>query len=140
MFRQIAVAVTLAITLTIATVLTAVTSAAGASAATNTWAHAALIYHSAGRTQAQWEQHLMRVNASGQFTGQWLFDAVIVTTRDIDGQDIQYASLTGPQLKDLLTQEFSDAAALNSAAAALAATYGAPPKPIEVALALPWLN
>ena len=136
MFRHIAVAV--ALTLTAA--LTAVTSAAGASAATSTWAHAALIYHSAGRTQAQWEQHLMRVNASGQFTGQWLFDAVILTTQDIDGQDIMYASLTGTQITDLLAQEFSDAAALNSAAATLAAKYGAPPKPIEVALALPWLS
>src|SRR5580658_4688650 len=72
------------------------------------WTHADLIYHSPGRTQAQWEQHLMRVNSSGQFTGQWLFDAVILTTQDIDGQDIMYASLTGGQLSDLLTQEFSD--------------------------------
>jgi hypothetical protein len=109
-------------------------------AAPSPWTHADLIYHSPGRTQAQWEQHLMRVNSSGQFTGQWLFDAVILTTQDIDGQDIMYASLTGGQLSDLLTQEFSDAAALNSAAAALAAKYGAPPKPIQVALAMPWLN
>src|ERR1035438_6710716 len=136
MFRHIAVAV--ALTLTAA--LTAVTSAAGACAATSTWAHAALIYHSAGRTQAQWEQHLMRVNASGQFTGQWLFDAVILTTQDIDGQDIMYASLTGTQITDLLAQEFSDAAALNSYGATLAAKSGPPPKPIEVALALPWLS
>src|SRR5208283_4462314 len=99
-----------------------------------------LIYHAAGRTQRQWEQHLMQVNAAGQFTGKWLFDAVILTTQDIDGQDIMYASLSGSQINDLLTQEFAEAAALDSAAAALAAQYGAPPKPIQLALALPWLS
>ena len=36
--------------------------------------------------------------------------------------------------------QFADAAALDSAAAALAARYGAPPRPIEVAVALPWLS
>ena len=82
----------------------------------------------------------MQVNAAGQFTGKWLFDAVILTTQDIDDQDIMYASLSGSQINDLLTQEFADAAALDSAAAALAAQYGAPPKPIELALALPWLS
>jgi hypothetical protein len=110
------------------------------SAAAGGWQHAALVYSSPDRTAQRWEQHLMRVNTAGQFTGQWLFDAVILTTQDIDGQDIMYASLTGSQLSDLLTQEFSDAAALNSAAATLAATYGPPPKPIQVALALPWLS
>ena len=44
----------------------------------------------ASRTQRQWQQHLMAVNAAGQFTGQWLFDGVIVTTQDIDGHDIMY--------------------------------------------------
>ena len=82
----------------------------------------------------------MQVNAAGQFTGKWLFDAVILTTQAIDSQDIMYASLSGSQINDLLTQEFADAAALDSAAAALAAQYGAPPKPIELALALPWLS
>ncbi|HEY2241482.1 MAG TPA: DUF4855 domain-containing protein, partial [Streptosporangiaceae bacterium] len=104
------------------------------------WQHAALIYHSAGRTQPQWEQHLMAVNAAGQFTGQWLFDSVIVTTQTIDGHDIMDTSLTGTNLTDLLSQEFADAAALDQAAAALAQKYGAPPKPIQVALALPWLD
>lgn len=135
MFRRIAIVIMLLIAAIFSAVI--VTEVI---AAPSPWAHADLIYHSAGRTQAQWEQHLMRVNASGQFTGQWLFDAVILTTQDIDGQDIMYASLTGAQLSDLLTQEFSDAAALNSAAAALAAQYGAPPKPIRVALAMPWLS
>ena len=69
----------------------------------------------------------MEVNAAGQFTGKWLFDAVILTTQDVDTQDIMYAALNGTNLTDLLTQEFADAAALNSAAAALAAQYGAPP-------------
>ena len=64
----------------------------------------------------------MQVNAAGQFTGKWLFDAVILTTQDVDSQDIMYAALTGTNLSDLLTQEFADAAALNSAAAALAAS------------------
>ena len=82
----------------------------------------------------------MGVNAAGQFNGRWLFGAVIVTTQDVDGQDIMYASLTGSQLHDLLVQEFADAAALDSATAALAARYGAPPRPIEVAVALPWLS
>ena len=82
----------------------------------------------------------MAVNAAGQFTGKWLFDAVILTTQDVDSQDIMYASLNGANLADLLTQEFADAAALNTAAAALAAQYGAPPQKIQVAVALPWLN
>ena len=118
----------------------AATKAASATSSANSWHHAPLIYHAAGRTQRQWEQHLMQVNAAGQFTGKWLFDAVILTTQDVDSQDIMYAALTGTNLSDLLTQEFADAAALNSAAAALAATYGAPPKPIQVAITLPWLN
>lgn len=135
MFRRIVLAAVLAAAVPV------LGPAAHASAATtNTWRHAALIYHAAGRTQRQWEQHLMQVNAAGQFTGKWLFDAVILTTQDIDGQDIMYAALSGSQINDLLTQEFADAAALNSAAAALAAQYGAPPKPIELALALPWLS
>ena len=48
---------------------TATTAAAGTAAS---WQHAGLIYHSASRTQRQWQQHLMAVNAAGQFTGQWL--------------------------------------------------------------------
>jgi hypothetical protein len=138
------------IVIAIAAILSAATSAPGvfaatastrtSSATTTSWQHAALIYHSAGRTQQQWEQHLMAVNSSGQFTGKWLFDAVILTTQTIDNQDIMYASLTGTNLTDLLTQEFSDAAALNSAAATLAAKYGAPPAPIKVAITLPWLS
>ena len=141
MFRRIILAIILAVAAVFATVVNVAAPAVSASAATaSTWHHSALIYHSAGRTQRQWEQHLMQVNAAGQFTGKWLFDAAILTTQDVDGQDIMYASLTGANLSDLLTQEFADAAALNSAAAALAAQYGAPPKPIEVAVALPWLN
>jgi hypothetical protein len=119
------------------------TNAAGAAAAAGpatTWQRAALIYHSASRTQPQWEQHLMAVNAAGQFTGHWLFDSVIVTTQTIDGHDIMDTSLTGTNLTDLLNQEFADAAALDQAAAALAQKYGAPPKPIQVAVALPWLD
>ena len=115
-------------------------SAAKAASSNGSWHHAPLIYHAAGRTQRQWEQHLMAVNAAGQFTGKWLFDAVILTTQDVDAQDIMYAALTGANLSDLLAQEFADAAALNSAAAALAAQYGAPPRPIQVAVTLPWLN
>jgi hypothetical protein len=141
MFRRIILAIILAVAAVFAAVLNVAAPAVSASAATAaTWHHSALIYHSAGRTQRQWEQHLMQVNAAGQFTGKWLFDAVILTTQNVDSQDIMYASLTGANLSDLLTQEFADAAALNSAAAALAAAYGAPPKPIEVAVALPWLN
>lgn len=113
---------------------------AAATPAAGSWQHAVLIYHSAGRTQQQWEQHLMAVNSAGQFTGQWLFDAVILTTQTVDSQNIMYASLTGTNLSDLLQQEFADASALDSAAAALAAGYGPPPAPIKVAIALPWLS
>jgi hypothetical protein len=131
----------LAIIFAAAAALTALAVVVGASATTSSpWHHSALIYHSPNRTQRQWEQHLMQVNAAGQFTGKWLFDAVILTTQTVDSQDIMYASLSGTNLSDLLTQEFADATALNSAAAALAAQYGAPPKPIQVAVALPWLN
>ncbi len=122
---------------------TATAAGPGTSAATATtasWQHAVLIYHSPGRTQQQWEQHLMAVNAAGQFTGKRLFDAAIVTTQTIDGSNIMDSSLTGSDLTDLLNQEFADAAALDKAAAALAQQYGAPPKPIQVALALPWLD
>jgi hypothetical protein len=139
------VAVTATIALGVAAPATASTSAAGAPASAAagtaaTWQHAALVYHSASRTQRQWEQHLMAVDAAGQFTGQWLFDAVIVTTQEIDGNDIMDTSLTGANLTDLLSQEFADAAALDQAATALAQQYGAPPRPIQVALALPWLD
>src|SRR6201992_707019 len=107
---------------------TAATASTAATApASSNWQHAVLIYHSASRTQQQWEQHLMAVNPAGQFTGQWLFDAVILTTQTVDSQNIMYASLTGTNLSDLLKQEFADAAALDSAAAALAARYGAAP-------------
>jgi hypothetical protein len=116
------------------------TAATAATAPASSWRHAVLIYHSAGRTPQQWEQHLMAVNAAGQFTGQWLFDAAVVTTLTIDGADIMDTSLTGADLTDLLNQEFADAAALDKAAAALAQQFGAPPKPIQVALALPWLD
>jgi Domain of unknown function (DUF4855) len=120
---------------------TAATASTAATApASSNWQHAVLIYHSASRTQQQWEQHLMAVNAAGQFTGQWLFDAAIVTTQTIDGSDIMDTSLTGANLTDLINQEFADAAALDKAAAALAQQFGAPPKPIQVALALPWLD
>jgi hypothetical protein len=71
------------------------------------------------------------VNAAGQFTGQWLFDAVIVTTQDIDGKDIMDTSLTGANLTDLLSQEFADAAA------ALAQQYGAPGPSACATLTLP---
>ncbi len=137
-----ATTVLLTVPATTATAAVTVDKAATASAAgaATSWQHAVLIYHSASRTQRQWEQHLMAVNAAGQFTGQWLFDAAIVTTQTIDGSDIMDASLTGADLTDLLNQEFADAAALDSAAAALAQQYGAPPKPIQVALALPWLD
>gem|GEM_PF-5865951 len=141
MFRRLSIAILLSIMACfLAPAVSASATTTVAAASTGTWQHAALIYHSPGRTALQWEQHLMRVSASGTFTGQWLFDSVIVTTQDIDSQDIVSASLTGQQLSDLLAQEFSDAAALNSAAATLAAKYGAPPKPIQVAIALPWLS
>jgi Domain of unknown function (DUF4855) len=136
MFGSIALAVTLA-----AAAVPILGPAARAPAAvTGAWQYAALSYHSANRTERQWEQHLMQVNAVGQFTGKWLFSAVVLTTQDIDNQDIMYASLSGTNLSDLLTQEFADAAALNSAAAALASQYGAPHKRIQVALAMPWLS
>ncbi len=137
-----ATTVLLTVPATTATAAVSVDRAATASAAgaATSWQHAVLIYHSASRTQQQWEQHLMAVNAAGQFTGKWLFDAAIVTTQTIDGSDIMDTSLTGTDLTDLLNQEFADAAALDSAAKALAQQYGAPPKPIQVALALPWLD
>jgi hypothetical protein len=100
---------------------------ASAAGAATSWQHAVLIYHSPGRDRQQWEQHLMAVNAAGQFTGKWLFDAAIVTTQTIDGTDIMDTSLTETDLTDLLNQEFADAAALDSAAAALAQQYGAQP-------------
>jgi hypothetical protein len=134
------IAASVLLTAALAGPATAATANSAASSSSRGWQHAALIYHSAGRTQQQWEQHLMTVSASGQFTGEWLFDAVILTTQTIDSQNIMYDSLTGTNLSDLLQQEFADASALNSAAAALAAKYGAPPAPIKVAIALPWLS
>ncbi|HEX4253943.1 MAG TPA: hypothetical protein VH089_02575, partial [Streptosporangiaceae bacterium] len=104
-----------AVTIVVPAGLTGAVTAGAAGPATS-WQCAALIYHSASRTQQQWEQHLMAVNAAGQFTGQWLFNAVIVTTQTIDGHDIMDASLTGTNLTDLLSQEFADAAALDQAA------------------------
>ena len=134
------IAASVLLTAALAGPATAATANSAASSSASGWQHATLIYHSADRTEQQWEQHLMTVNASGQFTGKWLFDAVILTTQTIDSQNIMYASLTGTNLSDLLKQEFADASALNSAAAALAAKCGAPPAPIQVAIALPWLS
>src|SRR5580698_3431865 len=94
--------------------LTASGATTASTAGAASWQHAVLIYHSPGRTQQQWEQHLMAVNSAGQFTGKWLFDAAIVTTQTIDGSDIMDTSLTGADLTDLLNQEFADAAALDS--------------------------
>jgi hypothetical protein len=139
-FSAAVIAATVLLTAPAAVATAAGTATSAANATTASWQHSALIYHSASRTQQQREQHLMAVNAAGQFTGKWLFDAAIVTTQTIDGSDIMDTSLTGADLTDLLTQEFADAAALDSAAAALAQQYGAPPKPIQVALALPWLD
>ena len=137
MVRRIALAIILAFTAVAGGIASALTVSG---ATTSTWQHAALIYHSANRTQRQWEQHLMQVDSARQFTGEWLFNAVILTTQSIDGQDIMYANLDGNNINDLLAQEFADAAALDSAAAALAAQYGAPPRPIQVAMAMPWLS
>src|ERR1700722_11605661 len=139
-FSAAVVAATTVLLTVPATIAKAANTDKAATATTASWQHAVLIYHSTGRTQQQWEQHLMAVNAAGQFTGKWLFDAAIVTTQTIAGQDIMDTSLTGANLTDLLDQEFADAAALDSAAAALAQQYGAPAKPIQVALALPWLD
>src|SRR3984957_11764745 len=139
-FSAAVVAATTVLLTVPATIAKASRAATASRAGAASWQHAVLIYHSPGRTQQQWEQHLMAVNAAGQFTGKWLFDAAIVTTQTIAGQDIMDTSLTGANLTDLLDQEFADAAALDSAAAALAQQYGAPAKPIQVALALPWLD
>src|ERR1700742_3999738 len=118
----------------------ATASTAATAPASSNWQHAVLIYHSASRTQQQWEQHLMAVNAAGQFTGQWLFDAAIVTTQTIDGSDSMDTSLTGTNLTALIKQEVAHRAALDKAPAALAQQFGAPPKPIQGAVALPWLD
>jgi hypothetical protein len=77
---------------------------ASAAGAATSWQHAVLIYHSPGRDRQQWEQHLMAVNAAGQFTG--------VRRR---GRAAPRARGPGP--------------AVRRAA-----------KPIQVALALPWLD
>jgi Domain of unknown function (DUF4855) len=140
MIGRLSAAATAATTVLLAVPVTTAGAATAAAAGTASWQHAVLIYHSASRTQQQWEQHLMAVNAAGQFTGKWLFDAAIVTTQTIDGSDIMDTSLTGTDLTDLLNQEFADVAALDRAATALAQQYGGPPKPIQVALALPWLD
>lgn len=81
----------------------------------------------------------MRVDSNGSFTGQWLFDAAIITSVDFDGTDLMYGGFSGSRLDGLLDREFADASSLDLAAAFLAANYGAPRTPIQVVIGVPWI-
>jgi hypothetical protein len=121
--------------------IAAATTATSAAATQRTgWQRSMLVYHDAARTDAAWKRHLMRVDGNGRFTSQWLFDAAILTASSINGKDLMYGQLTGPDLSALLDQTFADAAALDHAAGELAARYGPPPAPIKVSITVPWFN
>lgn len=82
----------------------------------------------------------MRVDESGEFTGQWLFGGVIVTAVEHQGKDLMYAGFCVAELTGLLDQLFADADRLDAAAAALSRTHAAPAAPIQLAVAMPWLS
>ncbi len=120
---------------------TAVSAGASAAATQNaSWQRSMLVYHDAARDDAAWKRHLMRLGENGHFTGQWLFDAAILTASSINGKDLMYAELTGRDLAALLDQTFADAARLDHAAGELAAKYSAPPAPIKISITVPWFN
>ncbi|GGP89469.1 DUF4855 domain-containing protein [Streptomyces melanogenes] len=121
--------------------LTLLISAAPARAAIAAqWKRSLLVYHDDSRTDAQWQKHLMRVGPNGGFSGQWLFDAAVITAVDYHGKDLMYGRFTGDELAGILDTAFADAARLDSAAIALTKAHGAPPAPLQVSITLPWLD
>lgn len=136
--RAIRAASALALALPTVVVASAVSHAA--TTAFGQWHRSMLAYHDANRSAVQWQKHLMAVGASGAFTGQWLFDAAVLTAVDYNGKDLMYGGFTGDELNGVLNDEFADAAALDAAATTLTATYGAPPAPIQVSIGVPWLS
>ncbi len=115
-----------------------VVPAAPAIAGPGPWHRSMLVYHQDGRTADGWKRHLMRVAPDGAFTGQWLFDAAVLTAERFNGKDLMYGGLTGADLTGLLDRTFADAARLDRAADELAARFGAPPKQIPVSITVPW--
>lgn len=109
-------------------------------AAAAQWKRSLLVYHDEDRTDAQWQKHLMRVGPDGDFTGQWLFDAAVITAVDHHDKDLMYGRFTGDELAQILDTAFADAARLDAAASALTADHGAPPAPLQVSITLPWLD
>lgn len=82
----------------------------------------------------------MRVDESGEFTGRWLFDGVILTAVEHQGKDLMYAGFGEAELTGLLDQLFADAERLDAAAVALSRAHAAPAAPIQLAVAIPWLS
>lgn len=141
MIRRLASAHRLvALALGIGLIVAASTAASAATTQRTSWQRSMLVYHDASRTDTAWQRHLMRVDGNGRFTGQWLFDAAILTASSINGKDLMYAELDGQDLKALLDQTFADAARLDEAAGELAARYGPPPAPIRISITVPWFN
>ncbi|OXA39740.1 hypothetical protein Fcan01_25516 [Folsomia candida] len=58
------------------------------------------------RNVESWKRHFMRVGEDGKFVGQWLFDHAILTTFKINGKDIAYGGLDGPDLSAAVNQSF----------------------------------
>jgi hypothetical protein len=104
------------------------------------WQRSMLVYHRADRDDNAWKRHLMRVSDTGEFTGQWLFDAAVLTARSINGKDLMTGGLTTEDLDAVLDQTFADAARLDQAASALAGQFGAPAAPIKVSITVPWIG
>jgi hypothetical protein len=129
-----------ALALSIGLFAATITATSAATPQRTQWLRSTLVYHDAKRDDAAWQRHLMRVDENGRPTGQWLFDAAILTASSINGKDLMYAELTGQDLRDLLDQTFADAAKLDQAAGELAAKYGPPPAPVRVSITVPWFS
>jgi hypothetical protein len=111
-----------------------------AASADASWQRSMLVYHRPDRDDDAWKRHLMRVSDTGEFTGQWLFDAAVLTARTVNGKDLMTGGLTNEDLDLVLDQAFADAARLDRAASALAGQFGKPAAPIKVSITVPWIG
>jgi hypothetical protein len=120
--------------------VTMIPAASATAQADASWQRSMLVYHRPDRDDNAWKRHLMRVSDTGEFTGQWLFDAAVLTTQSINGKDLMTGGLTTEDLDAVLDHAFADAARLDRAASALAGQFGKPATPIKVSITVPWIG
>lgn len=83
----------------------------------------------------------MRVGEDGKFVGQWLFDHAILTTFKINGKDIAYGGLDGPDLVSLLDNLSSDVRQVDKAIGELLVTFPRNGGQLfQLSLAMPYID